>query len=41
MALDAVSRTGVTVGDGMAYLGVNGGTIYAVDLAKGKVRVDR
>ena len=37
MALDAVSRTGVTVGDGMAYLGVNGGTIYAVDLAKGKV----
>ncbi|HVD69236.1 MAG TPA: PQQ-binding-like beta-propeller repeat protein [Actinomycetota bacterium] len=35
--LDAVSRTGVTVGDGMAYLGVNGGTIYAVDLAKGKV----
>ena len=37
VALDAVSRTGVTVGDGMAYLGVNGGTIYAVDLAKGKV----
>jgi len=37
VAFDAVSRTGVTVGDGMAYLGVNGGTIYAVDLAKGKV----
>lgn len=37
VALSAVSRTGVTVGDGMAYLGVNGGTIYAVDLAKGKV----
>ena len=32
-----MSRTGVTVGDGMAYLGVNGGTIYAIDLAKGKV----
>ena len=36
--LDAVSRTGVTVDGDMAYVGVNGGTVTAVDLAKGKVR---
>ena len=35
--LDAVSRTGVTVEGSMAYLGVNGGIVYGIDLERGEV----
>jgi outer membrane protein assembly factor BamB len=35
--LDDVSRTGVTVVGSIAYAGTDAGTIYAVDLATGKV----
>jgi outer membrane protein assembly factor BamB len=35
--LDGVSRTGVTVLDGTAFVGVNDGTVTAVDLARGTV----
>jgi outer membrane protein assembly factor BamB len=35
--LDAVSRTGVTVSDDVAYVGVAGGRVYAVDLTDGSV----
>jgi outer membrane protein assembly factor BamB len=35
--LDAVSRTGVTVDGSMAFVGANGGRIYAVDLTDGSV----
>ena len=35
--LDAVSRTGVVVDGEKAFFGVNGGTVYAVDLADGRV----
>ena len=37
VALDQVSRTGVTVDGGVAYVGDDLGTIYAVDLAKGTI----
>jgi outer membrane protein assembly factor BamB len=36
--LDGVSRTGVTVVNGSAFVGVNSGTVTAVDLADGSVR---
>ena len=36
--LDRVSRTGVTIDGGTAFLGDNSGKIYAVDLATGHVR---
>ena len=36
-ALDGVSRTGVTVDGGSAFVGVNGGTVISVDLADGGV----
>jgi outer membrane protein assembly factor BamB len=35
--LDGVSRTGVTVDGGSAFVGVNGGTVISVDLADGSV----
>lgn len=35
--LDGVSRTGVTVAEGTAFVGDNGGTVYAIDLSSGKV----
>jgi outer membrane protein assembly factor BamB len=35
--LDAVSRTGVVVEGSSAFVGVNGGTVEAIDLAKGEV----
>ncbi|MGZ8582090.1 MAG: outer membrane protein assembly factor BamB family protein [Actinomycetota bacterium] len=35
--LDGVSRTGVTVDSGAAFVGVNDGTVTAVDLADGSV----
>lgn len=35
--LDDVSKTGVTIAAGVAYLGTDAGTVYAVDLATGKV----
>ena len=37
VALDQVSRTGVAADGGMAYVGDDLGTIYAIDLAKGTV----
>ena len=36
--LDGVSRTGVTVVNGSAFVGVNSGTVTAVDLSDGSVR---
>ena len=36
--LDRVSRTGVTIDGGTAFLGDNSGKVYAVDLATGRVR---
>ena len=35
--LDAVSRTGVVVEGSRAFVGVNGGTVEAIDLVKGEV----
>jgi outer membrane protein assembly factor BamB len=35
--LSAVSRTGVVVDGGTAFVGVNGGTVYAVDLNDGSI----
>jgi outer membrane protein assembly factor BamB len=35
--LDAVSRTGVVVEGARAFVGVNGGTVEAIDLSKGEV----
>jgi len=35
--LDGVSRTGVTVDEGSAFVGVNGGSVISVDLADGSV----
>lgn len=37
VALDAVSRTGVTVHDGTAFVAGRTGTVYAVDVATGEV----
>jgi outer membrane protein assembly factor BamB len=37
VALDEVSRTGVTVDGGLAYVGDDLGTVYAIDLAKGTI----
>ena len=37
VALDAVSRTGVTVDGTTAFVGANGGLVYAVDLTDGTV----
>jgi len=36
LELDAVSYTGVTASDGVAYVGTQTGSVYAVDLATGK-----
>jgi outer membrane protein assembly factor BamB len=38
IALDQASRTGVTVEGGVAYVGDDLGTIYAVDLADGSIK---
>jgi outer membrane protein assembly factor BamB len=37
VALDAVSRTGVVADGGMAFVGANGGKVYAIDLADGTI----
>lgn len=37
LELDDVSKTGVTIAGGAAYVGTDAGTVYAVDLATGKV----
>ena len=36
--LDRVSRTGVTIDDGVAFVGDDAGTVYAVDVATGRIR---
>lgn len=36
--LDRVSRTGVTIDDGVAFVGDDAGTVYAVDIATGRTR---
>ena len=38
MPLGQVSRTGVTVDQGVAYVGDDQGTIYAIDLTKGTIK---
>jgi outer membrane protein assembly factor BamB len=37
VALEAVSRTGVTIDGGRAFVGMNGGAVAAVDLAEGSL----
>jgi outer membrane protein assembly factor BamB len=41
VSLDGVSRTGVTASQGVAFVGTNRGTVYAIDLGDGSIAWQR